>query len=79
MPRGQSMARSSPGYAVASAPHDGRARLVRMTARARSAIRHARAEEVRIEEEWRAHLGDKRMKQLREALAALREITDPYQ
>ena len=60
-------------------PTDGRARLVRMTARAKSAIPHARAEEQRIEEEWRAHLGDKRMKQLREALTELREITDPYQ
>jgi DNA-binding MarR family transcriptional regulator len=59
-------------------PTDGRARLVRMTARAKSAIPHARAEEQRIEEEWRAHLGDKRMKQLREALTELREITDPY-
>jgi DNA-binding MarR family transcriptional regulator len=59
-------------------PTDGRARLVRMTARAESAIPHARAEEERIEEEWRAHLGDRRMTQLREALLALREITDPY-
>jgi DNA-binding MarR family transcriptional regulator len=59
-------------------PTDGRARLVRMTARAKSAIPHARAEEQRIEEEWRAHLGDKRMNQLREALTELREITDPY-
>jgi DNA-binding MarR family transcriptional regulator len=60
-------------------PTDGRARLVRMTARARSAIPHARAEEERIEEEWRAHLGTKRMQQLRAALSDLRKITDPYQ
>ena len=60
-------------------PTDGRARLVRMTARAKEAIPHARAEEERIEQEWRAHLGDRRMRQLREALLALREITDPYQ
>lgn len=60
-------------------PTDGRARLVRMTARARKAIPYARAEEERIEQEWRAHLGAKRMQQLRDALTDLREITDPYQ
>jgi DNA-binding MarR family transcriptional regulator len=60
-------------------PTDGRARLVRMTARAKSLIPYARAEEERIEEEWRAHLGTERMQQLREALTELRGITDPYQ
>lgn len=60
-------------------PTDGRARLVRMTARAKSVIPYARAEEERIEEEWRAHLGTERMQQLREALIDLRTITDPYQ
>jgi DNA-binding MarR family transcriptional regulator len=60
-------------------PTDGRARLVRMTDRARSVIPYARAEEQRIEEEWREHLGPKRMQQLRDALTDLREITDPYQ
>src|SRR4051794_40768370 len=60
-------------------PTDGRARLVRLTARAEAAIPHARAEEDRIEEEWRAHLGAKRMQQLRDALTELRAITDPYQ
>ncbi len=59
-------------------PTDGRARLVRMTARAKSVIPYARAEEERIEEEWRAHLGAERMQQLREALTDLRKITDPY-
>ena len=59
-------------------PTDGRARLVRMTARAESAIPLARAEEERIEAEWRRHLGAARMRQLRAALTALREITDPY-
>ena len=38
-------------------PSDGRARLVRMTARAEAALPIARAEEDRIEAEWRAHLG----------------------
>lgn len=60
-------------------PTDGRARLVRMTPRAEAAIPHARAEEDRIEEEWRAHLGTERMRQLRDALTELRNITDPHQ
>jgi DNA-binding MarR family transcriptional regulator len=59
-------------------PSDGRARLVRMTPRAEAALPIARAEEARIEAEWEAHLGPRRMGQLREALTALREITDPY-
>ena len=59
-------------------PSDGRARLVRMTPRAEAALPMARAEEDRIEAEWRAHLGAERMDQLREALTALRDITDPY-
>ena len=60
-------------------PSDGRATLVRMTPRAEAALPLARAEEDRIEAEWRAHLGTKRMDQLRDALTALRDITDPYQ
>jgi DNA-binding MarR family transcriptional regulator len=59
-------------------PADGRARLVRLTSRAIAAVPHARAEEDRIEQEWRDHLGPERMTQLRDALEALREITDPY-
>ena len=59
-------------------PTDGRARLVRPTARAAQALPAARAEEDRIEAEWRAHLGDARMDALRDALTALREITDPF-
>jgi DNA-binding MarR family transcriptional regulator len=59
-------------------PTDGRARLVRMTPRAQAALPIARAEEDRIEAEWRAHLGAERMDQLRQALTALRDITDPY-
>jgi DNA-binding MarR family transcriptional regulator len=60
-------------------PSDGRARLVRMTPRAEAALPIARAEEDRIESEWRAHLGPELMDQLRLALTKLREITDPYQ
>ncbi len=60
-------------------PSDGRARLVRMTARAEAALPIARAEEERIEAEWRAQLGDELMDRLRDALTALRDTTDPYQ
>ena len=60
-------------------PSDGRARLVRMTARAQAALPIARAEEDRIEAEWRAQLGPELMDHLRDALTALRDITDPYQ
>lgn len=60
-------------------PSDGRAKLVRMTPRAEAALPLARAEEQRIEAEWRAHLGTRRMDHLRDALTALRDITDPYQ
>ena len=60
-------------------PSDGRARLVRMTPRAEAALPLARAEEDRIEAEWRAHLGPELMDHLRDALTALRDITDPYQ
>lgn len=59
-------------------PSDGRARLVRMTAKAEAILPLARAEEQRIEDEWEAHLGPERMAQLRSALMSLREITDPY-
>lgn len=57
---------------------DGRARLVRLSVKGKEALPIARAEEQRIEAEWTAHLGKRRMAQLREALTMLREITDPY-
>lgn len=60
-------------------PTDARARLVRVGKRGAEIIPIARVEEARIEAEWTAHLGPRRMKQLREALTMLREITDPYQ
>lgn len=59
-------------------PHDARARLVRPSARGERAREAAREMERRIEAEWEAHLGKRRMAALREALTALREITDPY-
>jgi DNA-binding MarR family transcriptional regulator len=59
-------------------PTDGRARLVRLTARGWRVIPVARAHERVVESEWAAHLGPRRMRQLRDALEMLREITDPY-
>jgi DNA-binding MarR family transcriptional regulator len=57
---------------------DGRARLIRITARGNASIALARATIAQIETEWTAHLGSQRMNQLRRALTALRAITDPY-
>jgi DNA-binding MarR family transcriptional regulator len=67
------------GYVERTAdPSDARARLVRISGRGLELVPIARAEEARIEAEWSRHLGERRMRQLREALTALREITDPY-
>lgn len=60
-------------------PTDGRARLVRLTARARSAIPVADRAIAEVTREWEEHLGPRAMQQLRRSLVALREITDPYQ
>lgn len=59
-------------------PTDGRARLVRVTEKAKGAVPVADAEMARIEAEWEQHIGKRRMGQLREALDLLCEITDPY-
>jgi DNA-binding MarR family transcriptional regulator len=59
-------------------PTDARARLVRITTRGAATIPISQAAIAAIEEEWASHLGEQRMAQLREALARLREITDPY-
>jgi DNA-binding MarR family transcriptional regulator len=59
-------------------PSDGRARLVRLTAKAEVLVPAANAEVERVLEEWRAHLGERRMRQLAEALTMLRGITDPW-
>ncbi|MEO3783953.1 MarR family transcriptional regulator [Actinocorallia sp. B10E7] len=59
-------------------PTDARARLVRLTERARALHPVARRAEAETEAEWLAHLGKRRMDQLRDALTRLREITDPY-
>jgi DNA-binding MarR family transcriptional regulator len=68
------------GYVERTAdPTDGRARLVRIAPRGEEVVPIARAEEARIEAEWTHHLGERRMRHLREALTLLRDITDPYQ
>lgn len=59
-------------------PTDARVRLVRIGPRGREVAPIVRAEEAAIDAEWTAHLGRRRMAQLREALTRLREITDPY-
>ncbi|WP_418060240.1 MarR family winged helix-turn-helix transcriptional regulator [Pimelobacter simplex] len=59
-------------------PGDARARLVLIAPRGRAVQRLAREVEAAVEREWTAHLGAERMAALRDALEALREITDPY-
>jgi DNA-binding MarR family transcriptional regulator len=59
-------------------PSDGRARLVRVAARGAAAVQASVGVVAEIEARWAAHLGPARTAQLREALTALREITDPY-
>jgi len=59
-------------------PRDGRARLVVVAERGAAAVDASREVVSRIEARWAAYLGERRTAQLREALTALREITDPY-
>jgi DNA-binding MarR family transcriptional regulator len=59
-------------------PTDGRGRLVRYTRLGLKVIEAARVEEEKITAEWTRHVGERRMRQLRETLTLLREITDPY-
>jgi DNA-binding MarR family transcriptional regulator len=59
-------------------PADARARLVRVAPRGAAATPIAAAVVAEVEAEWTAHLGRQRMERLRQALAQLREITDPY-
>lgn len=68
------------GYVVRSPdPNDARARLVTLSDKGMAVCRAAGEEIAKLEDEWRAHLGARRFEDLREALLALREITDPYQ
>lgn len=58
-------------------PSDGRARLIRLTARGRGVLPIAIAEEARIEADWQALLGVRRMRALRRALWELALSADP--
>ncbi|BEL10866.1 MarR family winged helix-turn-helix transcriptional regulator [Actinoplanes sichuanensis] len=59
-------------------PTDARARLVCVAERGRAAGEVAAAVVAEVEAEWAAHLGARRMAQLRDTLERLREITDPW-
>ncbi len=59
-------------------PRDGRARLVCVAKRGAAAVRASMTVVGEVEARWAAHLGEVRAAQLRQALTALREITDPY-
>ncbi|MEO7261587.1 MAG: MarR family transcriptional regulator [Jatrophihabitantaceae bacterium] len=59
-------------------PTDARARLVTVTTRGRELVELSAPVVRAVEASWEAHLGTVRTKQLRQALSALREITDPY-
>ena len=58
-------------------PSDARARLVRIAERGRQ-MPSCRGRRLGGRSRWNAHLGKRRMSQLGEILARLREITDPY-
>ena len=59
-------------------PTDARARLIRIAARGRAMLPLAATVVAQVEAEWTEHLGRRRMRQLREILTSLREVTDPY-
>lgn len=59
-------------------PDDARARRVTITARGKQLVDISLPVVREVEAAWRAHLGTTRSRQLREALTALREVTDPY-
>lgn len=67
------------GYVVRTTdPTDARARLVTLSDKGMAVCRAAGEEIANVEDEWRRYLGERRFEQLRDALTALREITDPY-
>lgn len=59
-------------------PTDARARLVRLTERGAGTRPVGEKVIAEVEAEWRAHLGSRRLAQLRDTLTRLREITDPH-
>jgi DNA-binding MarR family transcriptional regulator len=59
-------------------PTDGRARLVRLTARAGKVVSAANAEVERVLSEWADHVGADRLGQVYDVLRDLREVGDPW-
>jgi DNA-binding MarR family transcriptional regulator len=59
-------------------PSDARARLVVFAPRGLEVVEIAREVEEEVYAEWRAHLGERRWRQLGEALVLLREVADPF-
>lgn len=59
-------------------PTDARARLVRISVRGEQAARIAAIAVERVEAQWARHLGKPAMRQLRQSLNELRDITDPF-
>jgi DNA-binding MarR family transcriptional regulator len=59
-------------------PSDARARLVTVTEKGQELVEISLPVVRRIEADWEAYLGRDRTRELRQTLAALREITDPY-
>lgn len=59
-------------------PTDRRARLVTFAPRGKRAVAVAAKTVARVEKEWTNYLGARRSEQLRDALSALCEITDPF-
>ena len=59
-------------------PDDGRARLIRLSARGRQASQRAMEVVIGVEREWAEHLGPELTDRMREGLVRLREVTGPY-
>lgn len=59
-------------------PADARARLVILSKKGQKVCHAAAAEVTEVERQWRKHLGARRYREMRAALVALREITDPF-
>jgi DNA-binding MarR family transcriptional regulator len=59
-------------------PADGRARLVRIAERGARSVEASRGIVAEVEAEWTAHLGARRMEQLRGILTDLRAINAPW-
>ena len=59
-------------------PADARARLVTITPLGEELVEISRPVLRDVEAAWSAHLGPRRTRQLKEALTALREVTDPF-